>query len=90
MKQQKNSKKKTTKTPINIISAIGFILSVVSFFLTFFGLTSFISGLISVVGFFEVKETHEKGKIFAILGIAISIITFIMGMISLFTLMANR
>ena len=90
MKQNKKTKSKKAKMPINIISVIGFALSVVSFFFTLLGLTSFISGLISVVGFFEVKESGEKGKIFAILGISISTITFIMGLISFFTLMANR
>lgn len=90
MKRQNKKKTKQIKTPINIISVIGFLLSVISFFATLLGITSIVSGLISVVGFFEIKETGEKGKIFAILGIAISIITFIMGMISLFALMANR
>lgn len=90
MKQNKKTKSRKARASVNIISLIGFALSIVSFFLNFFGLTSLISGLISVVGFFEVKESGEKGKIFAILGIVVSVLTLIMGLVTMFIFMANR
>lgn len=71
------------------VGIIGLAISVVSFFFTFFGILSMVSGIMCTVAFFEIKRLRGKGKIIALLGIVISVITFILGMISLFGLAAN-
>ena len=63
--------KSTTET--NIFSVIGFIVSVISIFINLWGLVGIAAVVLSTIGLLKIKESGEKGKEFAIIGISIGV-----------------
>lgn len=63
---------KSEKDDINLYSLNGFIISIVAFFVDFFGLVSALGLILSIIGL--TSAINQKSKIFAIIGIILSII----------------
>lgn len=63
---------KSEKDNINLYSLSGFIISIVAFFVDFFGLVSALGLILSIIVL--TSAINQKSKIFAIIGIILSII----------------
>ena len=59
------------KTPYNKMCLVGLVISVISLFLNFWGIVGIAGVIVSVIGLINCKTTNEKGKVLAIVGIAI-------------------
>lgn len=56
---------------LNIMALIGFVIGCVSIFLNFWGIVGIVALVFSIVGLVQINNTNEKGKGFAIAGIAL-------------------
>lgn len=73
----------------NNLALAGFIVSLCSLFISFWGVTAIVGIVLSSVGLSQIKKTNEEGKNFAIAGIIIggvSIFLNLIGFIILFFL----
>lgn len=62
----------TSKPKLNVLALVGFILSLGSLILYYFGILTAIAGIIcSIVGLVQVNRRGERGKGFAIAGISV-------------------
>ena len=60
---------------LNVFALIGFILSLVSLFLSIYGIMGVAAAIFSTIGYIQVNENNEKGKGFAITGIVLGSIS---------------
>jgi len=80
---------KTYYTPIsrsktNIFALIGFITACVSLLINLWGLVGIIALVLSIVGYYQITETHENGKGFAMAGIIIGAFSILYGLAAIF------
>lgn len=68
------------KAPYNKMCLIGLVISVISLFLKFWGIVGIAGVIVSVLGLINCKATNEKGKVLAIVGIAIGAYSIIYAM----------
>ena len=66
-----------TEPGYNSICIIGCVLACASVFINMFGTLSVAGLILSIIGLKKQRETQEKGKVFAIVGIAVSIATLV-------------
>lgn len=84
--QESVSEKKKKK--LNVLSLVGFILSLVSLLLDLWG-TVAIAGLVcSVIGIVQIKNAEQKGRGFAIAGICVSVGSLIYAVYTLIVLLS--
>ena len=58
----------------NVMTIVGFVLGLVSFFLNFWGIVGVLAIVFSAIGLSKISKTGEKGKVFAIIGLISGII----------------
>lgn len=75
---------KVDNTKTNGLALAGFIVSIVSLFFSFWGMTPLVGLILSIVGYSNIKKTNENGKGFAIAGIIIASISLLISFIALF------
>lgn len=78
----------STPKPLNTMCVIGFVTSIISLFLNFWGIIGIIATILSVVGLVNYSEKENRGKGLAIAGIIIGISSILFAFITiiLFTL----
>ena len=62
---------------LNVFALVGFILSLVSLFLSIYGIVSVSATIFSTIGYIQINENNEKGKGFAITGIILGSISLL-------------
>ena len=67
----------------NSLALAGFIVSLVSFIIGFWGITAIVGIVLSSVGLSQIKKTNEGGKNLAIAGIIIGAGSLVLGFLSL-------
>ena len=71
----------TNKT--NSLAIAGFVVSLVSFVFSFWGVTAIVAIILSSVALSQIKKTNEGGKGLALAGLIIGIVSVIVGFFSL-------
>ncbi len=71
----------------NRMSVAGFILSCSSLVISFFGLNALVGLIFSTVGLSELRFVEERGKGFAVAGIAIAIVSLIINVLAILYVM---
>ena len=74
------------KAPYNIACIVGFVISVISLLLNFWGLVGIAGTVVSVIGLVSCKQKNENGKVLAIIGIVIGIVSILYGFYSVISL----
>lgn len=74
-----NNEEVTAVVKQNTVAVTGFVISMISLFINFFGLVGLAGAITSLVGLLKVNKTKEKGKGLAIVGLIIGIISVIYG-----------
>ena len=72
--------------PVNLSCVVGFSLSCVSFLLNFFGLTALAGLILSVTGLRQLPVRNERGKGFAVAGIALAVVSLLVFALAVATL----
>ena len=72
---------------LNRMSVVGFALSCSSLVISFFGLNALVGLILSIVGLSELRFTEERGKGFAVAGIALSLISLILNALAIIYLL---
>ena len=70
----------------NTIAIVGFGVSIISWFINY-GVAEIFAGaglILSIIGLVQIREQEQKGKVFAILGIIIAALSFVMLMVFAF------
>ena len=68
----------------NTMAIVGFVISLISLFLNFFGLVGIAAVITSVIGLNKINTSYENGKALAIIGIVIGAASVLYGFIMLF------
>lgn len=71
----------------NLMSILGLMLSAMSFFLNAGGIPAMASILLSFTGLYQTMASKEKGKVFAIAGLAVGGVSFLYQTIAIFSLL---
>ncbi len=84
----KNNKKKQnrvwvdeSKQDYNMFCVMGFAISLVTFYFEHNGIVSLIGAIVSLIGILQYRKKHERGLVFAVVGLAVGIISFIQQML---------
>lgn len=64
-----NSGNTVQKASYNTMSIIGLIVSIISFFINFWGIVGIAGVILSVIGLIQISQKHENGRALAIIGI---------------------
>lgn len=59
----------------NVCAIVGFVLSLVSLFISIYGIVNIVAVIVSAIGLKQIKETNESGSGLAIAGIIIGAIS---------------
>ena len=78
---------KVKKVPTNTLCIVGLVVSVISLFLNFWGLTGIAGVIVSVAGLSSCKRRMENGKGIAVTGIVIGALSILYGCIVLLAMM---
>ena len=70
----------------NVMGISGFVTSMVSLLLNFWGIVGIVAVILSTVGLTQIRNTNEKGKGLAITGIVVGSISVVYGFITLMLL----
>lgn len=68
------------KAPNNIMCVLGFVISLISLLLNFFGLVGIAATIVSVIGLSSAKQKNENGRALAVAGIVIGVISICYGL----------
>lgn len=71
---------KAGNTPYNSMCIAGFIVSCVSILINFFGIVGIVGTVLSAVGLVDCQKKNENGKVLAIIGIAVGIVSIVFGL----------
>lgn len=71
------------KSSDNTLAVLGFVISLISLILNFFGLVGIAAVIISVLGLIKVETYNGKGKSMAIIGIAIGVFSIFYGLLTI-------
>lgn len=71
------------KSPHNTLAIVGFVISLISLILNFFGLVGIAAVIVSVLGLLKVDTYNGNGKSMSITGIVIGSISVFYGLISI-------
>lgn len=63
------------KAPYNLMCIIGFVISIISYFINFWGIVGMAGIIVSIIGLSQIQRNHENGKGLAIVGIIIGAIS---------------
>ena len=67
----------------NLFSILGCVIAGLSLFLDYFGIASIAGLVVSIIGLFKAKKEGQGGAMVAIIGIVVSAISFVFGLIDL-------
>ena len=71
VEQQAEKPRQNKEIKINTLSIIGFVISLISLFLNFFGIVGIGAVIVSVIALMQIKEKNENGKGFALTGVIV-------------------
>ncbi len=74
------------KNGYNTMCVVGFVMSLISLLINFWGIVGIIGTVLSIVGLMNCKKKNEKGKGLAIAGIIIGVISIFYGFYSILVL----
>ena len=72
------SSSQSSKPQYNMLCVLGFAVSCISLFIDPRGLCAITGIILSTIGMLNAKKKHEKGKVFAVLGIAIGAVEIVL------------
>jgi hypothetical protein len=67
----------------NPLAVAGFAVALFSIFLNFFGIVSVVGGILSIVGLTQIDNTRETGRVEAIAGVIIAVISTLISIYSI-------
>lgn len=76
------------KTSTDVCSVVGFVVSLISLLINFWGIMGIVATVFSVIGLLHCNQNHAKGKGLAIAGIVIGTISIVYGAFTLIVLAA--
>ena len=72
------------RTKTNVLALTGFITACASLLINLWGLVGIAALVLSIIGFYQIGETNEKGKGFAVAGIIIGGFSILYGLAAIF------
>ena len=66
-----------TKYKYNMLSVVGFVVSIISLFLNLTGLVGIVAIILSLMGYYQTNQKYENGKFLSFCGIIISVLSII-------------
>ena len=77
MENNNNNQIEKVDNSYNVLTIVGFVLGIISFFLNFWGIVGIAAVIISAVGIAQIYKKFQKGKVLGILGIVFGAINII-------------
>lgn len=75
--EDNNNQLKKSNDSYNAFAMTGFVLSIISFFLNFWGIVGILAVVFSILGLCQISKTSQKGKVLSILGIIFGAINIV-------------